>query len=1051
MEINVEDFLPSYPSDVDLVVSRKEFADLKLSKRETSEEEAAAIGQMRKVFDDDPIPTTTDATNLFDYQKYVSRFLSTFTPYDELLIYHEMGTGKTCTAVSAVEKMRYEPNTFVKGALVLAKGKGLLANFKNELIFTCTDGRYIPKNYEALTVMQRQHQKNKALKDFYSFKTFETFAKEIDRLSDDAIRDLFEDHVIVVDEIHHVREYGGGDKKKRVIGKIGNVVIESDRDADEEAEGEAEGEEAEGEEGERVIKFDLYKSFFRFLHLLRRRKILLLSGTPMKDGPEELASVMNLILPLDRQLLTGNAFLDRYFDKDQIKRGDELSRKIAGRVSYLKAPKESDVVKVFHGTRLNFFKVYEDVMGDFQYAAYVAAFEADKAERSLFTKSRQASLFVFPDGSVGSAGFARYVKETGPKRFTTSSEFDAAIKRRSGDFGYEFSAKYARTLKRIAETKNKSFVYCQFVTGSGCIVFARLLELYLGYARAVDADDARTKADRFALITNKTSNDATTRQLIDRFNRPDNYAGDYIRIIIGSRVITEGFTLKDVVDEHILSPHWNYSETSQVISRGWRHGSHRYSKAKIINIFQHVAALPPRNRSNDVTSIDLDMYKLSESKDVKIKRLERVVKTSAFDCPLTYDRNAMTGYDGQRDCDYGPCEYTCAGGSITYPLNRRTYDAYYSSTDRVDAYVEDYLRTTGDALHVAGKSLRRLLENTDADEYQLMTSLSKFKTRVVILKNRLGIDGVLATLYDSTDFGRDVVFVATTPIVGDADNGQSYYAENLFVEDGDTFDDVNDKLFLGRILNVIQNLIDRPEYTKPILSLLDYAAQRDVLETFVDLVHVRGTSPSNENSKKFVDNLFAAYRGFFDEIDGFWTIWLYADFLDNKARRYDGEEWIDVDVPDRDKLRVPIRRSEVGHVGLVNPQKDEFCIQVVADDGEKTGKVDKRKLNVGRRCADWDLYKLIDLVARKMKIAVPDGGEGDDENVDRRYAALKENKKRKLAGEENVVDDRSTKRRVIFWSSKTRNELCATIRRWFEERDLLFQSMDCGTQIKRRR
>lgn len=53
---------------------------------------------------------------------------------------------------------------------------------------------------------------------------------------------------------------------------------------------------------------NIYKQFHRFLHVVKDCKILLMSGTPMKDGVEEIASVMNLILPLNKQLITGDDF-----------------------------------------------------------------------------------------------------------------------------------------------------------------------------------------------------------------------------------------------------------------------------------------------------------------------------------------------------------------------------------------------------------------------------------------------------------------------------------------------------------------------------------------------------------------------------------------------------------------------------------------------------------------------------------------------------------------------------------------------------------------------
>ncbi len=66
----------------------------------------------------------------------------------------------------------------------------------------------------------------------------------------------------------------------------------------------------------------------RFIHLLTNKKVLLLTGTPMKDGPQEIASLMNLILPLTQQMPTNKNFLKEYFPsteapKETYELGDE--------------------------------------------------------------------------------------------------------------------------------------------------------------------------------------------------------------------------------------------------------------------------------------------------------------------------------------------------------------------------------------------------------------------------------------------------------------------------------------------------------------------------------------------------------------------------------------------------------------------------------------------------------------------------------------------------------------------------------------------------------
>ena len=41
---------------------------------------------------------------LMPHQKFVRNFLSSMTPYNGVLLYHGLGTGKTCTAISVAEQ-----------------------------------------------------------------------------------------------------------------------------------------------------------------------------------------------------------------------------------------------------------------------------------------------------------------------------------------------------------------------------------------------------------------------------------------------------------------------------------------------------------------------------------------------------------------------------------------------------------------------------------------------------------------------------------------------------------------------------------------------------------------------------------------------------------------------------------------------------------------------------------------------------------------------------------------------------------------------------------
>ena len=549
--MDIEKFFPKYPNIFkfedpllnpynaqdfnDAIVTKKEFESLKLPRYEKL-----------------AIKGTGDQYN---HQKIIARFMSSVTPYSEMLLFQEMGTGKTCTAIAAIEQLRYEKNKHINGAIVCAKGAGLLKNFAQELLFSCTDGRYIPDNYDKLSDLERIHRTRKITSVFYQFHTFETFAKAVSKMPDEALKKRFSNTVFVIDEVHNLREK---DDVVRKESDVRNILINK---------------RAEGLAG----PLDIYKQFHRLFHAVKECKILLMSGTVMKDDPAEFASVMNLILPLDNQFPTDKDFMKTYFENDGIIKHNmipNMATKIKGRVSYLKAM-TSEVKKVFVGRRvgdLQHFIVYPGIMSDFQSLHYLEAYAKDKQEKSIFINSRQASLFVFPNGSYGTDGFNKYiVKRRGDVRaalglptnaqkkqetattYTLSGDLVKAINKNLANLS-KYSNKFAETIKLILDNpRAKSLVYCEYVNGSGCILFAKILEQF-GFTQA--RGDERGKGLRYALLTHQTTSQKRVQQLINRFNKDDNIDGDYISVIIGSKIISEGFTFKNIRKEFIFTPHW---------------------------------------------------------------------------------------------------------------------------------------------------------------------------------------------------------------------------------------------------------------------------------------------------------------------------------------------------------------------------------------------------------------------------------------------------------------------------------------------------------------
>ena len=140
----------------------------------------------------------------------------------------------------------------------------------------------------------------------------------------------------------------------------------------------------------------------------------------------------------------------------------------------------------------------------------------------------------------------------------------------------------------------------------------------------------------------------SVQELINRFNEPKNKNGEYVKVIFGSSITKESFSFNFIQQTHVLTPHWNFSKISQVISRGLRFGSHKLLKDPRFEVYLHVSISSDR----DYKSLDFYMYEVAQDKDISIKNVEHQIKKNAIDCEIFIDRNRLESkFNNLRECD----------------------------------------------------------------------------------------------------------------------------------------------------------------------------------------------------------------------------------------------------------------------------------------------------------------------------------------------------------------------------------------------------------------
>ena len=265
---------------------------------------------------------------LLPHQMFVRNFLSSLTPYNSLLLYHGLGTGKTCSAISVCEERRkYQRQTEGRKKIWIIASPNVRDNFKIQLfderklkkingvwnLRACTGNTYLseinPMNMQNLPKERVIKEVKKIIRSAYQFSGYVEFSNLITNIiklvkSESAKKKLlkkrFSDCLIVIDEVHNIRH--SAENKKKMVGI--NLL--------------------------KVVK------------AAANLKLLLLSATPMYNRYEEIIWLLNLMNINDGRPPIKKADI---FNKDGTfvidEEGEEIGKKILiskaiGYVSYVR-------------------------------------------------------------------------------------------------------------------------------------------------------------------------------------------------------------------------------------------------------------------------------------------------------------------------------------------------------------------------------------------------------------------------------------------------------------------------------------------------------------------------------------------------------------------------------------------------------------------------------------------------------------------------------------------------------------------------------------------
>lgn len=294
------------------------FAARLYEKREFHEARAVVAGVADGTID--PC-TSTAAETVFELtpvQRIVSRFLHPLTPYQGLLLFHGVGVGKTCSAVTIAEQFL---ESMPSSKVIVLVPQALKENFKrtvfdpSKLVWTssesdgsnsgewttrqCTGTSYLERldllhNPDLKTVIYKTEEDRR---NRYTITGYQAFANWVDRtlkksvpagLTDpvlraaaenEVLRRLFSDHLIIVDEAHNLRDVGAEVSSSSTAG-AGEAAVA--------------GEAAENAGGKALNPF-----LKRIVLNAEGLRLVLMTATPMYNSAQEIVLLLNYLLMND--------------------------------------------------------------------------------------------------------------------------------------------------------------------------------------------------------------------------------------------------------------------------------------------------------------------------------------------------------------------------------------------------------------------------------------------------------------------------------------------------------------------------------------------------------------------------------------------------------------------------------------------------------------------------------------------------------------------------------------------------------------------------------
>jgi superfamily II DNA or RNA helicase len=194
------------------------------------------------------------------------------------------------------------------------------------------------------------------------------------------------------------------------------------------------------------------------------------------------------------------------------------------------------------------------------------------------------------------------------------------------------SEKMTRIIFNIAMSKGPALVYSNYILMEGFEIFKLYLK-YFGYAKF-------TKSNKYFGYAEFSGDiDAKERtQVMQIFKNEANKYGELAKIILISPAGSEGLSLSNMRQVHIMEPYWHETRIVQMIGRAIRLCSHKSLplEERVVDVYRYKSI-----RKNHEQTTDEYIETLARNKEFLIQSFLNSLKEIAIDCDLFANHNKM--------------------------------------------------------------------------------------------------------------------------------------------------------------------------------------------------------------------------------------------------------------------------------------------------------------------------------------------------------------------------------------------------------------------------